>query len=92
MCPEGGKKVRLRRPTQAFGVTPYIHTHEGWIFLAAILDFFSRKIVGRAMSDSIDLASQKNSSFGGWWMPIMESSYESTKPSFYSFGQHALPM
>lgn len=34
----------------------YIHTREGWLFLAAILDLFSRKIVGWAMSNSIDSA------------------------------------
>jgi len=34
----------------------YIHTREGWLFLAGILDLFSRKIVGWAMSDSIDSA------------------------------------
>ena len=34
----------------------YIQTREGWLFLAGILDLFSRKIVGWAMSDSIDSA------------------------------------
>jgi putative transposase len=32
----------------------YIHTSEGWLFLAAILDLYSRKIVGWAMSPFID--------------------------------------
>jgi putative transposase len=34
----------------------YIQTQEGWLYLAAILDLFSRKIVGWAMSQSIDSA------------------------------------
>ena len=34
----------------------YIQTREGWLFLAGILDLFSRKIVGWAMSDAIDSA------------------------------------
>ena len=34
----------------------YIETKEGWLYLAAILDLFSRKIVGWAMSESIDSA------------------------------------
>lgn len=34
----------------------YIQTGEGWLFLAGILDLFSRKIVGWAMSGSIDSA------------------------------------
>jgi transposase InsO family protein len=29
----------------------YIHTDEGWLFLATVLDLFSRKIVGWAMRD-----------------------------------------
>jgi transposase InsO family protein len=32
----------------------YIHTEEGWLYLAGILDLYSRKIVGWAMSESID--------------------------------------
>jgi transposase InsO family protein len=32
----------------------YIETGEGWLFLAAILDLYSRKIVGWAMSPRID--------------------------------------
>jgi putative transposase len=32
----------------------YIQTKEGWLYLAAILDLYSRKIVGWAMSRSID--------------------------------------
>lgn len=34
----------------------YIQTQEGWLFLAAILDLYSRKIVGWAMSERIDTA------------------------------------
>ena len=32
----------------------YIETKEGWLYLAAILDLYSRKIVGWAMSQRID--------------------------------------
>jgi transposase InsO family protein len=34
----------------------YIQTREGWLYLAAILDLYSRKIVGWAMSERIDAA------------------------------------
>jgi putative transposase len=34
----------------------YIETKEGWLYLAAVLDLYSRKIVGWAMSDRIDTA------------------------------------
>lgn len=38
----------------------YIPTHEGWLFLAVVLDLFSRKVVGWSMGDSLtsDLAQQ----------------------------------
>ena len=32
----------------------YIETQEGWLYLAGILDLYSRKIVGWAMSERID--------------------------------------
>jgi transposase InsO family protein len=34
----------------------YVQTQEGWLFVAAILDRFSRKVVGWAMSERIDTA------------------------------------
>jgi transposase InsO family protein len=34
----------------------YVWTSEGWLYLAAILDLFSRRVVGFAMSDRIDRA------------------------------------
>jgi transposase InsO family protein len=34
----------------------YIRTTEGWLYLAAIMDLFSRRIVGYAMSERIDRA------------------------------------
>jgi putative transposase len=32
----------------------YVWTHEGWLYLAALLDLFSRRVVGWAMSASLD--------------------------------------
>jgi putative transposase len=32
----------------------YIHTNEGWLFLAAVMDLYSRRIVGWAMDTAID--------------------------------------
>jgi putative transposase len=31
------------------GDTTYIATEEGWLFLAVVIDLFSRKVVGRCM-------------------------------------------
>ena len=38
------------------GDITYIETQEGWLYLAAVLDRYSRKIVGWAMSERIDTA------------------------------------
>lgn len=34
----------------------YIETGEGWLYLATVLDLFSRKVIGWAMSESMDTA------------------------------------
>lgn len=38
------------------GDITYIETQEGWLYLAAVMDLYSRRIVGWAMSDRIDTA------------------------------------
>jgi putative transposase len=35
------------------GDITYVWTHEGWLYLAVVIDLFSRKVVGWAMSDRI---------------------------------------
>ena len=32
----------------------YIQTHEGWLFLAAVIDLFSRQVVGWSMQARMD--------------------------------------
>lgn len=32
----------------------YVHTQQGWLYLAVVLDLFSRKVVGWQMSDHLD--------------------------------------
>jgi putative transposase len=42
-------------PNQAWvGDITYIRTDEGWLYLAVLLDLFSRRVVGWAMSERID--------------------------------------
>jgi len=46
---------RATAPNQIWvGDITYIETQEGWLYVAAILDLYSRKIVGWAMSERID--------------------------------------
>jgi putative transposase len=43
------------RPTAAWcGDITYLWTDEGWLYLSVLLDLYSRKVVGWAMSDRID--------------------------------------
>jgi len=37
----------------------YIETGEGWLYLAVVLDLFSRKVIGWAMSETMDAAMVK---------------------------------
>ncbi|MGQ7189086.1 DDE-type integrase/transposase/recombinase, partial [Escherichia sp. HC-CC] len=34
----------------------YIRTHEGWLYLAVVVDLFSRKIIGWSMQSRIELS------------------------------------
>jgi putative transposase len=51
------RKFEVEAPNVAW-VTDitYVWTAEGWLYLAAILDLFSRRVVGHAMSERIDRA------------------------------------
>ena len=45
----------MAQPDQVWaGDITYVSTQEGWLYLAILLDLYSRKIVGWAMSSRID--------------------------------------
>jgi putative transposase len=49
------RDFHAEKPNQKWvGDITYIPTAEGWLYLASVLDLFSRKIVGWEMSDQID--------------------------------------
>jgi transposase InsO family protein len=51
------RKFEAKGPNQAWVTdVTYIATDEGWLYLAAILDLFSRRVVGWAMSETNDRA------------------------------------
>ena len=47
-----GQNFAAERPNQVWlADITYVPTKEGWLYLAAVLDLFTRKIVGWAMRD-----------------------------------------
>ncbi len=56
-----GQDFSAQAPNQKWGVDlTYIATGEGWLYLAVVLDLFSRRIVGWAMSERMDTALVEN--------------------------------
>jgi putative transposase len=50
-----GRNFTADRPNHKWAADiTYIPTEQGWLYLSVVMDLFSRKIVGWAMSDSID--------------------------------------
>jgi putative transposase len=49
------RQFKVQQPNQAW-VTDitYIRTHEGWLYLAVVLDLFSRQVIGWGMGSRID--------------------------------------
>ena len=51
------RQFDVAKPNQAWaGDITYIWTAEGWLYVSVLLDLYSRKVVGWAMSSSIDTA------------------------------------
>jgi putative transposase len=49
------RDFRASRPDETWVADiTYVPTHEGWLFLAAVMDLYSRKIVGWAMRDDLE--------------------------------------
>jgi putative transposase len=50
-----GRKFEVATPNDSWVVDiTYIKTHEGWLYLAAVLDLFSRAVIGWSMQSRID--------------------------------------
>jgi transposase InsO family protein len=55
------RDFNAERPNQKWVADiTYIATQEGWLYLAAVMDLFSRRIVGWSMSEKIDTALVKS--------------------------------
>ena len=49
------RDVSVERPDQTWVADiTYLPTHEGWLFLAAVMDLYSRKIVGWSMREDLE--------------------------------------
>ena len=48
------RDFRAHRPDKKYvGDITYIPTHEGWVYLAVVIDLFSRRVVGWSMNDNM---------------------------------------
>jgi len=48
------RQFRVEKPNQAWvGDISYIWTHEGWLYVAVVIDLYSRKIVGWSMRPTL---------------------------------------
>jgi len=55
IAPTACRTCRAQRPNQVWlGDITYVATDEGWLYLAGILDLYSRRLIGWAMSEHID--------------------------------------
>ena len=45
----------------------YVRTHEGWLYLAVVLDLFSRQVVGWSMNSRIDTELAMNALLMAVW-------------------------
>jgi putative transposase len=46
------RQFTVKQPNQVYvGDVTYIHTQEGWLYLAAVIDLFSRQVVGWSMAE-----------------------------------------
>ena len=68
----------------------YVPTAEGWLYLALVLDLFSRKFVGWAMSDSMaqDLTLEALHMALGWRDPPAGLLHHSDRGSQYAAGEY----
>lgn len=66
----------------------YIRTHEGWLYLAAVLDPFSRQLVGWSMNSTMDKELVLNALLSAVWRrrPTSEVIVHSNQGS--QFGNH----
>jgi transposase InsO family protein len=48
------REFTVHKPNECYvGDITYVHTQEGWLYLAVVIDLFSRQVVGWSMSDTM---------------------------------------
>jgi putative transposase len=45
----------------------YIRVHEGWLYLAVVIDFFSRQVIGWSMGSHIETDLEPNALLMALW-------------------------
>ena len=62
------RQFTVNKPDQCYvGDITYVHTQEGWIYLAVVIDLFSRQIVGWSMADHMKASLVNNALLMAIW-------------------------
>jgi len=74
------------------GDITYIHTQEGWLYLAVVIDLFSRKVVGWSMSDRLKAPLVNNALLMALWQrkPKRGLLWHTDRGSQYASDSHRL--
>ena len=90
------RQFKAAQPNQSW-VTDitYIRTHEGWLYLAVVVDLFSRQVVGWSMGSRIDTSLVLDALLMALWRrrpqaPVTVHSDQGCQGGFNRSSQHGL--
>ena len=73
------KDTVIRRPNQAWGVDiTYIRLNKAWLYLAAILDWFSRSVLAWELSDNLEM---------GFCLEVLKRALKIATPNIHNSDQ-----
>ena len=85
------REFTVRKPDRFYvGDITYIHTQEGWLYLAVVIDLFSRKVVGWAMDKNMKAELVNNALIMAIWKrkPLRGLLWHTDRGSQYASDSH----
>jgi transposase InsO family protein len=87
------RKFSVEKPDQAFvGDITYISTQEGWLYLAVVIDLYSRRVVGWSMSERMQTSLVNDALMAAIWQrkPAKGLIWHTDRGSQYASESHRL--